>query len=189
VGRLVYSTSASLDGFIADERGDFSWSEPDEEQHVFVNDVLRPIGIHLYGRRLYEVMRVWETIHTVPDQPAFVLDFAAIWRSVDKVVYSRTLEEVTTARTRLERDLDPSAIREIKASTDRDLLVGGAGLASHAFAAGLVDDVQLFLAPVIVGGGTRALPEHVRLELDLVDERRFDNGVVHLRYRVPTSQS
>jgi dihydrofolate reductase len=183
MARLVYSALMSLDGYVADEDGNFDWAVPDDEVHAFVNDLQRPIGTHLYGRRLYEVMRAWETIHTVPDQPAVVLDFAAVWQVADKVVYSRTLDAVSTTRTRLEREFDLEAVRRMKAASDSDLLVGGAELAAQAFAAALVDDVHLFLAPVIVGGGTRALPERVRLDLELVDERRFGNGMVYVHHR------
>ena len=183
MARLIYSVLMSLDGYVADEDGDFDWAVPDDEVHAFVNDLQRSIGTHLYGRRLYEVMRAWETMHTVPDQPAVVLDFAATWQAADKVVYSRTLEAVSTARTRLEREFDPEAVRRMKAASGSDLLVGGAELAAQAFAAGLVDDVHLFIAPVVVGGGTRALPEHVRLDLELIDERRFGNGMVYAHHR------
>jgi dihydrofolate reductase len=184
MGRLVYSTSASLDGFINDEDGNFDFTEPTEEVHQFIDDALRSIGTHLYGRRLYEVMRVWETYGREPGAAAPVADFARIWDATDKVVYSRTLppEEITTARTRLERTFDPAEVERMKA--DGELLVGGAELASHAFAAGLVDEVHLYLAPVILGGGTRALPNGIRTRLELTDERRFDNGTVYVRYRV-----
>jgi dihydrofolate reductase len=184
VGRLVYSTSASLDGFINDERGSFDWSTPSDEVHAFVNDALRPIGTHLYGRRLYEVMRVWESYGREPDEPAPIADFARIWDAADKIVYSTTLPpgEITTARTRLERSFDPAEVERMKA--DGDLLVGGAELALHAFAARVIDEVHLYLVPVIVGSGARALPSSVRADLELVDERRFDNGTVYVRYRV-----
>jgi dihydrofolate reductase len=186
VGRLIYSAITSLDGYVADEAGRFDWSEPDEEVHSFVNDLERPAGTHLYGRRMYEVMAAWETLDTLPDQPPHMLDFARIWQGADKVVYSRTLEAPSTARTRIERDFDPEAVRRLKASAERDLLVGGSELAAHAIRAGLVDDWHLFLSPVVVGGGTRALPGGVRLDLELVDERGFGNGVVHLAYRTRT---
>jgi dihydrofolate reductase len=186
MGRLVYSTTTSLDGFINDDHGNFDFTTPTDEVHAFLNDAVRPIGTHLYGRRLYEVMRVWETFGRAPDEAEPVRDFARIWDATDKVVFSRTLspEEITTARTRLERTFDPDAVREMKGASERDLLVGGAGLAADAFSAGLVDDVHLYVAPVILGAGTRALPEGVRLELSLVEERRFDNGTVYVRYRV-----
>lgn len=186
MGRLIYSALTSLDGYVADEGGNFDWAVPSDEVHAFVNDLQRPIGTHLYGRRLYEVMRVWETMHALPDQPAVVLDFATSWQAADKVVYSRTLETVSTAKTRLERAFDPEAVRVMKDASERDLLIGGPELAAHAFEAGLVDDVHLFLSPVIVGGGTRALPDHVRLDLELVDERRFANGTVYLHHRPAT---
>lgn len=183
MAKLIYSTLMSLDGYVADERGNFDWAVPSDEVHAFVNDLQRSIGTHLYGRRLYEVMRAWETMDTLPDQPAVVLDFAEIWQAADKIVYSRTLETVSTVRTRLERSFDPQAVRRVKDTSDRDLLIGGPELAAHAFAASLVDDLHLFLAPVIVGGGTRALPDRVRLNLELADERRFANGIVYVHHR------
>jgi dihydrofolate reductase len=183
MAKLIYSTLMSLDGYVADERGNFDWAVPSDEVHAFVNDLQRSIGTHLYGRRLYEVMSAWETMHTLPDQPAVVLDFAAIWQAADKIVYSRTLDTVSTARTRIERTLDPEAVRRMKSTADHDLLIGGPELAAHAFAAGLIDDLHLFLAPIIVGGGTRALPDRVRLDLELADERRFANGMVYVHHR------
>jgi dihydrofolate reductase len=183
MARLVYSALTSLDGYVADERGNFDWAVPSDEVHAFVNDLQRSIGTHLYGRRLYEVMLAWETMDTLPDQPGVVLDFAATWQAADKVVYSRTLESVSTARTRLERSFDPEEVRRMKDTLEHDLLIGGPELAAHAFAAGLVDDVHLFLSPVIVGGGTRALPDGVRLDLELVDERRFANGTAYVHHR------
>jgi dihydrofolate reductase len=183
VAKLIYSAIASLDGYVADEEGSFDWAAPDEEVHTFVNDLERPIGTYLYGRRMYEVMRFWETAHTVPDQPAFIRDFTTIWQAADKVVYSSTLETVSTARTRLERAFDPEAVRRMKSSADRDISVGGPTLAARAIQAGLVDECHLLLVPVVVGGGTRALPDHVRLRLELLDERRFEGGMVHLHYR------
>ena len=185
MGKLIYSAITSLDGYVADEDGDFDWAEPDEEVHTFINDLERPIGTHLYGRRLYEVMVAWESI-TVVDQPPFTQDFAEIWQATDKIVYSRTLETVTSAKTRIERDFDPEAVRRRKSLAGSDLSVGGPELAAHAFEAGLVDELHLFLAPIVVGGGKQSLPEKVRLELELLDEHRFDNGVVHLHYRTKT---
>jgi dihydrofolate reductase len=184
MARLIYSAIASLDGYVADEQGNFEWAAPDEEVHVFVNDLERPIGTYLYGRRMYDVMTAWETMPTDAGQPGVMRDFAQIWRAADKVVYSTTLEEVSTARTRVEREFDADAISRMKATADRDLSVGGPGLAGHALAAGLVDELQLFLVPAVVGGGTQALPDGVRLDLDLLDERRFASGVIYLRYRV-----
>jgi dihydrofolate reductase len=165
---------------VADEDGKFDWAAPDGEVHAFVNDLERPVGTFLYGRRMYEVMVAWETI----DDPAPVMrDFAEIWRAADKVVYSKSLERPTSARTRIERDFDPEAVSRMKAAADRDLTVGGPELAAEAIRAGLVDEIQLFVTPVVVGGGTRSLPSGVRLKLELLDERRFGNGVVYLRYR------
>jgi dihydrofolate reductase len=151
--------------------------------HTFVNDLLRPVGTHLYGRRMYDVMSAWETMDTLPDQPPCILDFARIWQAADKVVYSRTLETAATARTRIEKNFDPDAIRQMKATADQDITVGGPELAARAIEAGLVDECLLFLTPIVVGGGTRALPAHVRWPLELLDERRFANGMVFLRYR------
>jgi len=185
VGRLIFSALASLDGYVADEDGDFRWGEPDEEVHQFVNDLTRPIGTHLYGRRMYEVLVAWERPEDFgPALPPHILDFAEIWQGAEKVVYSRTLTEPRSARTRIEREFDPEAVRRMKEEAARDLAVAGPELAAQAFAAGLVDEVQLFLAPVIVGGGTRALPDGVRLDLELREERRFGNGMVFMRHDV-----
>jgi dihydrofolate reductase len=185
MAKLIYTAIASLDGYIADEEGKFDWAEPDEEVHAFVNDLERGIGTYLYGRRLYEVMVAWETIPR-GDQPPFVQDYAESWRAADKIVYSRTLEAPASARTRIERNFDPEAVRELKAAAERDLSAGGAELAAQAFEAGLVDECHLFLAPIVVGGGKRAFPHGVRLPLELRDERRFGNGTVHLHYRTRT---
>jgi dihydrofolate reductase len=189
MAKLIYSAITSLDGYVADESGSFDWAAPDEQVHAFVNDLMRPVGTHLYGRRLYEVMAPWETDPTLVEQSPVTRDFAELWQAADKIVYSTTLATPSTARTRIERTFDPDAVRELKAAADRDLLVGGPELAAQAFAAGLVDECSLFLAPVIVGGGKRALPDHVRLRLELLDERRFDGGMVHLRYRTRPGQA
>ena len=186
MAKLIYLAITSLDGYVADEEGNFDWAEPDEEVHTFVNDLVRPVGTYLYGRRMYEVMVAWETMHTPPDQPPFVQDFAEIWQAADKIVYSRTLEKISSARTRIERDLDPEAVRQMKASAERDIAVAGPDLAAQAIKAGLVDEYQLFIVPAVVGGGKRSLPNNVRLKLELLDERRFGSGVVHLRYRTRT---
>ena len=182
MAKLIYLTIASLDGYVADEDGNFDWGEPDEEVHTFINDLARPVGTHLYGRRMYEVLVAWENL-SLADQPPYIRDFAEIWRAADKIVYSKTLETVSSARTRLERDFDPEAVRELKASADRDLAVAGPELAGQAIKAGLVDELQLVVAPIMVGGGTEALPSGVRQELELLDERRFGNGMAFLRYR------
>lgn len=182
MAKLIYTALSSLDGYIADEQGKFDWAEPDEEVHAFVNDLARPVGTHLYGRRLYEVMIAWETLD-LADEPPPIQDFARIWRAADKVVYSKSLQEVSSARTRIEREFDPEAVRKMKASASSDLAVGGPDLAAQAFRAGLVDECHLFLAPIVVGGGKQALPDGVRLPLELLDERRFGNGMVFLRYR------
>jgi dihydrofolate reductase len=181
MAKLIYSAIASLDGYVADADGNFDWAAPDQEVHAFVNDLERPIGTYLYGRRMYETMVPWQTM--AAEQPV-ARDFAAIWQAADKIVYSRTLESVSSARTRLESEFDPAAVRQVKASAERDITVGGAGLAGVALRAGVVDEIQLFLNPIVVGGGKRALPDGVRAGLELLDERRFANGVVYLRYRV-----
>jgi dihydrofolate reductase len=186
LGKLVYSAIASLDGYIADEQGNFDWAAPDEEVHAAVNDLQRQIGTMLLGRRMYEVLVPWETMDT-NGQPSVMAVYAALWRETDKVAYSRTLDDVSSARTRLERDFDPETVRRMKASAGRDLSVGGPDLAASAFAAGLVDECHLFLNPIVVGGGTSALPAKVRVPLELLDERRFSGGVVHLHYRVQGS--
>jgi dihydrofolate reductase len=180
---LRYTGITSLDGYVADAQGSFDWSVPDEEVHAFVNDRQRSIGTYLYGRRLYEVMLAWEAMPT-EGQPAVVRDYAEIWRVAEKVVYSTRLPEVSSARTRIERSFDAAAVRELKARATADLLVGGPQLAAEALRAGLVDEVQQLVSPVVVGGGTPFLPDGVHLELELVDERRFRNGVVYLGYGV-----
>jgi dihydrofolate reductase len=183
VGRLIYTALASLDGYVADADGKFDWAEPDPDVHRAVNDVERSVGTALYGRRMYEVLVAWETLPT-EGEPDYVADFAEIWRASDKVVYSRTLEAVASARTRIEREFEPAAVRRMKSERVDDMSVGGPGLAAKALRAGLVDEIHLFLSPVIVGGGTPALPDGVRIDLELLDERRFGNGVVNAHYRV-----
>jgi dihydrofolate reductase len=183
MGRLVYAAIASLDGYVADVNGDFTWCAPDEEVHAAVNDLERGIGTQVLGRRMYDVLAFWDTVDTGPDQAPVMRDFARIWRSTDKIVHSRTLTAVTAGRTRLERGLDLGALRELVRTSPADVSIGGPTLAAPALRAGLVDDVHLFLSPVLVGGGLRALPDDVRLDLELVEERRFTNGVVHLHYR------
>jgi dihydrofolate reductase len=180
---LIYSAITSLDGYVADEEGNFDRAAPDEEVHAFVNDLERPIGTYLYGRRMYEVMTYWETAQAVAGQPPFALDYAEIWQAADKVVFSTTLVTASSARTRIERDFAPEKIRDMKASASRDLSVGGPGLAARAIESGLVDEFLRFITPIVVGGGTRWLPDGVRVELELADEHRFDRGVVFLRYR------
>jgi len=182
LARLIYSAIASLDGYTADAAGKFDWAAPDAELHAFVNDLERDVGTHLYGRRMYETMAVWETMD-VSAEPDVMRDYAEIWREAAKVVYSRTLAAPSTPRTRIERDFDPEAVRRMKGTAGRDLSVGGPGLAAHALRAGIVDEIQLFLVPVVVGGGTRALPDGLRADLDLLDERRFAGGAVYLRYQ------
>jgi dihydrofolate reductase len=181
---LICTAMTSLDGYIADENGEFGWAAPSADVHSFVNDLERPIGTYLYGRRLYETMLYWEDFPADQPLPPFVVDYARLWQAADKIVYSATLDTVSSARTRIERTFDPAAVRAMKETTDRDLSIGGPTLAAHAFRAGLVDEVRMFLYPVTVGGGTRFLPDGVRLDLRLREERRFDDGVVYVRYRV-----
>ena len=182
MARLIFSAIASLDGYTADEAGKFDWAAPDAELHAFVNDLERGVGTHLYGRRMYQTMAVWETMD-VSAEPDVMRDYAGIWRAADKVVYSRTLAAASTPKTRIEREFDPEAVRRMKETAERDISVGGPGLAAHALRAGVVDEIQLVLVPVVVGGGTRALPDGLRADLDLLDERRFASGAVYLRYQ------
>jgi dihydrofolate reductase len=186
MSRLIYSAIASLDAYIADEDGNFDWAVPDEEVHGFINDLDRQVGTYLYGRRMYETMVGWETDPTLAEQSPLMRDFAEIWQAADKIVYSRTLEAVSTARTRIERDFDPEAVRKMKTSAGRDMIIGGADLAARAFEAGLVDECHLFVAPIVVGGGKRSLPDGVSVKFELLDERRFEGGMVYLHYRTRT---
>jgi dihydrofolate reductase len=183
MAKLIYSALCSLDGYSEDEAGKFDWAAPSAEVHAFVNELERPLGTYLYGRRMYETMVAWETMD-LADQRAEMRDYAEIWRAAEKVVYSATLESVASARTRLEREFDSEAVRALKDGADQDLGVGGPGLAAAAFAAGLVDECHLLLSPLAVGGGTRVLPVGARLDFELLDERRFSDGVVHLHYRL-----
>jgi dihydrofolate reductase len=183
VARLIYSAITSVDGFVADADGGFGWAAPDEEVHAAVNDLLRPAGTHLYGRRMYDVLVAWETMDTGPGQPAVIRDFAALWRAADKVVYSTTLDTASSARTRIQRHFDPDEVRAMKDAASRDLTIGGPTLAAQALEHGLVDECHLFLNPVAVGAGLPALCPSTRLRFELVDQRRFGNGVVHLHYR------
>jgi dihydrofolate reductase len=184
MARLVYTFIASLDGYIEDPGGNFDWGEPSEEAHAFINELTAEAGTYLYGRRMYETMAVWETDPAFAEESPAMRDFVAIWQAADKIVYSSTLTEAATRKTRIEPRFDPARVRELKASAESDLAIGGAELAGHAFAAGLVDECHAFLAPVAVGGGKRALPDGVRLDLELTDERRFEGGMVYLRYAV-----
>ena len=186
MAKLIYSAIASLDGYVADEDGNFDWAAPDEEVHAFVNNLERRIGTYLYGRRMYDVMRYWETAPTDAGQPAVLRDYAQIWQAADKIVYSTTLATASSTRTRIEKDFDPQAVRRMKATTSRDMSVGGPDLAAQAIKAGLVDELHLLVVPIVVGGGTRALPGHVRVKLRLLDERRFAGGVIHLHYGIMT---
>jgi dihydrofolate reductase len=183
MAKLIYISNVSLDGYIEDEHGSFDWTPPDDEVFAFITDLVRSVGTHLYGRRLYDTMAVWETDPALAAQSELMGDFADVWQAAEKVVYSTTLDAVPTAKTKLERDFDPDSVRDMKASATSDLTVGGANLAAHAFRAGLVDECHLFIVPVLVGGGKPSLPSGTRAELELLDERRFSNGVVYLRYR------
>jgi dihydrofolate reductase len=183
MARLVYSALMSLDGYIEDAQGNFDWAAPDDEQHRFINDLTRPIGTHLYGRRMYETLLVWETDPSVAAYSEATADFARIWQAGEKVVYSRSLTAASTARTRIERRFDPEAVKQMKATLGQDILIGGPELAQQAIRAGLVDDYHLFVAPVVVGAGKRALPPDFQLSLELVETRSFGNGAVYLRYR------
>jgi dihydrofolate reductase len=172
----------SLDGYTEDQEGNFGWGAPnDEEVHSFINQQAGSVGTYLYGRRMYETMVYWETAHTLPDQPQFVLDWARQWQAADKIVYSKTLAEPSSARTRIEREFHPDAVRRLKAESRHDIAVAGPELAGHAIKASLVDEFQIFACPVVVGGGQRFFPDAVRVDLELIDERRFRSGVVWLK--------
>jgi dihydrofolate reductase len=181
--KLIYATPASLDGFIADESGSPEWAAPDEEGFAFISDLLRPIGLYLYGRKMYQTMAIWDTPDVIPGLTSPMRDFARIWQAADKIVYSKSLQIVSTSKTRLEREFDPQVVRDLKARLPHDVSVGGPTLAAHAIRTGLVDEYHLFVVPMMLGGGTRVLPGNVRVQMDLLDERRFANGMVYLRYR------
>ena len=183
MAHLIYSAISSLDGYIEDADGNFDWAMPDEEMHKFANDLERGAGTHLYGRRMYETLMVWETDPNLAAESPLMRDFAEIWQAANKIVYSKTLEAVSTRKTQIERNFDPEAIRQLKEASEHEILIGGADLAAHAFRAGLIDEYLLFLTPIIVGGGKPSLPDNVRLELELLEERRFGNGMVFLRYQ------
>ena len=183
MAHLIYSAISSLDGYIEDRDGNFDWAAPDEKVHSFINNLERSVGTHLYGRRMYETLMVWETDPNLAADSPLTQDFAEIWQAADKIVYSRTLAAASTRKTQIERNFNPEAIRQLKKTAQHDILIGGPELAAHAFRAGLIDECHLFLTPIIVGGGKQSLPDHVRLELELLEERRFGNGTVFLRYR------
>jgi dihydrofolate reductase len=185
MAKLIYASLCSLDGYFEDADGNFDWAAPDDEVHAFVNDLERSIGTYLYGRRMYEVMKFWETAQT-EGEPAVFRDYAEVWKTADKVVYSRTLQAPSTARTRIERDFDEASVRHLKESSPTDISIGGGELAGVAIAAGLVDECHLFLSPIVVGGGKRMLPDNLRAQLELLDTRRFNHGTVHLHYRMIT---
>lgn len=186
MAKLIYVSNVSLDGYIEDEHGSFDWTATDDELFAFITDLVRPVGTYLYGRRMYDTMAPWETDPALAAQSELMGDFANVWQAASKVVYSTTLDAVSTAKTRLERNFDPASVRDMKASTTSDLTVGGADLAAHALKAGLVDECHLFIRPILVGGGKPALPRHTRADLEMLDDRRLSNGVVYLRYRIPT---
>ena len=189
MAKLIYSAITSLDGYVADKDGNFDWAAPSEEVHAFVNQLERSVGTYLYGRRMYETMVYWQTAHTRPESSPVELDYAEIWQAADKIMYSRTMTDVSSARTRIEREFDPDAVRRLKESAGRDLSVGGAELAAQAIKDGVVEEYHLFVNPVVVGGGTSTLPDNVRLDLELLDEHRFSSGVVHLHYRQTDANS
>ena len=189
MAKLIYSAITSLDGYVADKDGNFDWAAPSEEVHAFVNQLERSVGTYLYGRRMYETMVYWQTAHTRPESSPVELDYAEIWQAADKIMYSRTMTDVSSARTRIEREFDPDAVRRLKESAGRDLSVGGAELAAQAIKDGVVEEYHLFVNPVVVGGGTSTLPDNVRLDLELLDEHRFSGGVVHLHYRQTDANS
>jgi dihydrofolate reductase len=180
MAKLIYATPTSLDGYISDEN--YDWAAPDEEGFAFITDLLRPIGMYLYGRKMYETMTIWETPDVIPGGTPATRDFARIWQAAGKIVYSKSLETVSTPKTRLEREFDPRAVRDLKAQLPHDVSVGGPTLAAHAIRTALVDEYHLFVVPMMIGGGTRVLPSNVSIKLDLLDERRFANGMVYLRY-------
>ena len=186
MARLVYAVLASLDGYVADEAGNFEWAMPSEDVHRFVNELESSVGTYLYGRRLYEVMTVWQDFPDIEHEPDVIREYAGIWQSADKIVYSETLAAVTTPKTRLERSFDPHSVRAMVTDRERDVSVGGATLASHALTAGIVDDVHLFVFPFVVGGGTSVWPAGTRLDFDLVAQDRFTDGTVHLHYSTRT---
>ena len=183
MANLIYVANTSLDGYTEDKDGKFDWAEPSEEYHWFINDLVRTPQTHLYGRKMYETMQVWETDPNLAAESAVTQDFAQIWQAANKIVFSRTLATPSTRNTQIERTFNPQAIRQLKAAGEHDILIGGPELAAHAFRAGLIDEVHLFIAPILLGGGKSALPDNVRLELELLEERRFSNGTVYLGYR------
>jgi dihydrofolate reductase len=186
MAKLIFVSNVSLDGYTEDEHGSFDWTEPNDETFAFITDLVRPVGTHLLGRRMYDTMAVWETDPTLAAQSELMAEFASVWQAADKVVYSRTLDATSTGKTRLERSFDPASVREMKASATTDLAVAGPHLAAHAFKAGLVDECHLFIHPFIIGGGKPALPSNTRADLELLDDRRFSDGAMYLRYRIPT---
>ena len=183
MAHLIYTTNTSLDGYIEDMDGKFDWTDPSDEVFQFITNLIRADGTHLYGRRTYENMMVWETDPNLAGQSPLMRDFAQVWQAADKIVYSRTLEAASTRKTQIERNFEPEAIRRLKDSVQQDIHIGGAELAAEAFRSGLIDECHLFLAPIILGGGKQCIPANVRLELELLDEHRFGNGEVYLRYR------
>jgi dihydrofolate reductase len=183
MANLIYVANTSLDGYTEDKDGKFDWTEPSEEYFRFITNLVRAMSTHLYGRRMYESMMVWETDPHLAAESPLRRDFAEVWQAANKIVYSKTLETISTRKTQLERTFDPEAIRQLKEAVEHDILIGGPELAAHAFRAGLIDECHLFLIPILVGGGKSALPDNVRLELGLLEERRFSNGTVYLRYQ------
>ena len=183
MAKLVYAMITSLDGYAEAAEGGLGTGADDEEVHTYIGDLFRPIGTFLYGRRMYETMVFWETAHTEPNVPPHILQYARDWQAAEKVVYSTTLESVSSAKTRIERTFDPDALRRLKNEADHDLSVDGPNLAAQAIRAGLVDEYHLFMTTSVVGGGKRFFPDDVRLDLELVGERSFDSGLIHAHYR------
>ncbi len=189
MGKLIYLITTSLDGFVADQDGNFDWAVPSEEVHAFVNDIVRNVGTSLLGRKMYDIMKVWDTIPTegtneAMDGPSEAMnDYAKIWRAAKKIVYSTSLSDVAIANATIARSFDPNAIRKLVAESDKDFDIGGPHLAAEAIRAGIVDEYHQFIVPIIIGSGNDWLPKDVKSELKLVDVRKFENGFVHLQYR------
>jgi dihydrofolate reductase len=189
MGKLIYIANVSIDGYIEDSHGSLDWTEPDDEVFAFITDLIRSVGTYVYGRRMYETMAVWETDPALAAQSSLTGEFARIWQAARKVVYSATLNDVSTVNTQLERVFEPSTLRDLKASAPSDLTIGGPNVTAHAFKAGLVDECQLLIHPVFLGAGKPSLPRDLRADLELLDERRFGNGAVYVHYRVGRTTS
>ena len=189
MSKLIYAVNTSVDGFMEDQDGNFGWTEPNDEVFKFITDLMRPIGTHLLGRRMYETMMVWETDPKFAAESSLKRDFAEVWQAANKIVFSTTLENLPTRKTQLMRSFEPETIRQLKANSEHDILIEGPEIASHAFRAGLIDECHLFILPVVVGGGKSAIPNNLRLNLELLEEQHFGNGTVYLRYRIKPESS